>query len=840
MTLRLLVLLLRRELRGSASRVAFFVACLLVGVAAVVAVAGLADSVQGAMQREARPLLAADVALTSRRPLPDTIDKAPQELISGEARLQVFTTMASVPGGDSTAAAKSLLVELKAVSGGYPFYGSLELDPPGELSSLLQDNTVLVEPGLLSRLGLQRGDALRIGSADFQIAGEVLAEPDRVQASLAPGPRVMLSPGALERSGLASTTGRMQWKALYQTPDMAAATELAAWFERQEEIAAWTRVETWTEGNPGLQRGLERAETFLGLVALLSLLVGGAGVAQVIRAWLARRFDAVAVYRCLGLRPAEVGRVFLAQTLLLGLIGSAVGAVAGTACLLAVPVLLGDLLPAGAVDPWQPLAILQGILLGTGIAVLFAWAPLRRAQTVPPIRVLRRTVEPLPLSPGRRVAGGLLLLVALVGVSVLQAGAPKAGLLFSGVVGLVVLVLGLSADRIARLLARLGENRDRWLPRHALRALARPGAGTLPAMVALALGVVVVLGTWLLQERVTSQLGDAFPPTAPDAFLIDVQGDQWDGVRTLVEAHDASRLQSAPMVMGRLAGINADSTEDLVAELDDEQRWAYTREQRLGLRSSVPSHNTVVEGAFASIPDVDEVSLEQRYAQRLGVGLGDTVSFDIQGLKVPLRVSSIREVQWESMEMNFFLLVEPGVLDDAPHTRLVTFQIPPDQEDALQTALAVDHPNITLISVRKLRDRARGILERLALAIRALGGFTAVAGVVILFASVGATTAQRAREVALLKTLGVTRAGAAAMLALEHALVGGVAGVVGVFGAGLLTWGVQTQLMRLSWEPALGASLVAVLATSLGAAVAGTVGNLNALQVAPQQSIREG
>ena len=226
------------------------------------------------------------------------------------------------------------------------------------------------------------------------------------------------------------------------------------------------------------------------------------------------------------------------------------------------------------------------------------------------------------------------------------------------------------------------------------------------------------------------------------------------------------------------------------------------------------------------------------HADRLGVDLGSTVVFDIQGVKVPLHVSSIRDVRWESMEMNFFLLVEPGVLDDAPHTRLVTFQLDPEREEGLQNTLAVDFPNITLISVHKLRDKAKGILGRLALAIRALGSFTALSGVVILFASVGASTSQRARQVALLKTLGATRAAAAAMLGVEYALIGLVAGVVGVMGANALAWGVQTQLMRLTWEFLPVPSLLAIVGCALGTALAGVVGNLRALRVPPQAVLR--
>ena len=838
MSFRLLLTLLRRELRGAQSRVLFFVACLAVGVAAVVAVAGLADSVQGAMQSEARPMLAADVAVTSRRMLPEALDQVPPELVAEQAELRVFTTMVSAVE-QQEGVIDSILVELKAVEGPYPFYGTVEVDPAaGGLAGLLTPYQIVVEPSLLRRLQLQRGDSLRIGDTTFRIAGEVLAEPDRMEASLSPGPRVFLSMDALERSGLAGTTGRMTYKALYKTPDVESATKLAGWLERQPDIAAWTRVETWTEGNPGLRRGIEQAETFLGLVALLSLLVGGAGVAQVIRAWLARRFDAVATFRCLGLTPSEVGRVYLAQTALLGLAGSLVGALAGTACLLVVPLMLGDILPNSAVDPFQPLAILQGTALGTGIALLFAWAPLRQAQLVPPIRVMRRTVEPLPMSTGQRAAGIALLAAALVGVSVVQAGDLTTGLVFSGAVAFVVVLLGLIADRLSSGLGRLGERQDRWVMRHALRSLGRPGAGTLSAMVALALGVVVVLGTWLLQHRVTSQLGDAFPDTAPSAFLIDVQPAQWPGVEQVLGEMDSRRVQSAPMVMGRIAAIDHVPTETLVADLDDDARWAYTREQRLGIRADIPSHNTIKEGAWAHLDGVDEISLETRFAERLGVGVGSSITFDIQGVKVPLQVTSIRDVRWESMEMNFFVLVEPGVLDDAPSSRIVTFQLPEGNEAGLQDALAVDFPNITLINVRQIRDQAKGILERLALAIRSLGGFTAIAGVVILFASVGASTTQRARQIALLKTLGVTRAAAAGMLAVEYALVGLVAGLVGTLGANVLAWGVQTQLMRLSWEPLVVPSLLAVVACSLGTAVAGVIGNLRALQVKPRAVLR--
>ncbi|MCB9746174.1 MAG: FtsX-like permease family protein [Alphaproteobacteria bacterium] len=837
MSLGLLLTLMRRELRGSARRVLFFVACLSVGVAAVVSVAGLADTVDRAMRLEARPLLAADVAVTGRRPLPEVLDAVPPELGAERADLRIFNTMASAPAAEGGPPGRSVLVDLKVVDGPYPFYGALELEPDAPLASLLGEDGVVVQPQLLTRLGVQEGGTLLLGGQPFVVRGQVLREPDRVDATLAPGPRVFVSAEGLARTPLDTTAGRITYKALFRVPE-AQAGALVDWLGAQEEVSAWTRVETWSEAQPSIRQGVERAERFLGLAALLSLLVGGAGVAQVIRAWLAQRLDDLATLRCLGLTPDEVSRLVLAQTAVLGLAGSALGAALGMGALTLVPLLLGDLLPPEVVRPWQPLAALQGAALGTGTALLFAWIPLRQAKRVPPLRVLRRDVEPAaePLLTQALLAAGVL--AGIGAVAVLQSGSLLIGGLFTGTVLGVVGLLALGAERLSRGLSRAGRGLSRWWLRHGLAALARPGANTLSAMVALGLGLVVVLGTWLIQARLGDQLGARFPETAPSAFFIDVQPDQWAEVEASLEAHGAARVRSAPMVMGRLSAIDGEDTETLVAGLSDRERWAFTREQRLSYGPALPESNTLVAGAFASDPERAEVSLERRYAERLGVGLGDTLTFDVQGLPVEMRVTSLREVHWESMEMNFFLLVEPGVLEDAPQSRLVTAQVAPEQEEALRDALAASAPNVTMVSVRELRERAVGVLGKLGLAIQALGAFTALAGVVILFSVIAASTERRAQQVALLKTLGTTRAGVAAVLGVEYALLGLVSGVVGVLGANVLAWGVLTELMQLDFQLQPAWSALALVAMVLGVGVSGVLGNLRALQARPVAALR--
>ncbi len=828
----LLWTIVRRELRGAASRAAFFVACLAVGVAAVVAVAGLGDSLDRTIRIQARPMLAADVAVTARRPLPDVLDDLPADITVRRADVRMFSTMVASPPRNGQV--DSLLVDLKVPEPGYPFYGELRIEPAVPLHTLLGDDGVVVEASLLRRLRLEVGDTLMLGGLPFFIRGVVQTEPDRVEASLSPGPRVFVSFEGLSKTPLDTTSGRITYKALYEVPDEADLARLVTWLESQEEVSAWANIETWSDAQPALRRGLDQTEGFLGLVALLSLLVGGAGVAQVIRAWLDARTDTIAAFRCLGLTPGEVMRVYLVQTVVLASVGGLVGAALGVAMLSVVPLLLGNMLPPGAVQVWQPVAMLQGIGLGVGVAVLFAALPLRATQRVSPLRVLRKDVEPVQEPIWKRILLGLGLAGGVWGLAVLQSGNWLIGSAFAGVVAGVVLVLMVASGAIATALGTLGRRVPVWWLRHGFSALARPGTDTLGAMASLGLGVVVVLGTSLVQERVTHTLTAGFPPDAPTAFLIDVQPSQWDDIQRILVDGGAGAVNSAPMVVGRVAAVEGVRAEDVVAGMPDEDRWAYTREQRLSYMDAIPDHNTLVKGAFASDPHVDEVSLEVRYAERLGVDIGSIVEFDIQGVTVPLTVTSLREVRWESFQMNFFLIVEPGVLDAAPQVRLVTFQVDGDREDALRDEIAAVHPNVTLVSVRDLRDKATEILTRLGLAIRALGGFTAISGVIILFASASAAATRRAGQVAVLKALGTTRAGVAAMLAVEHALVGVVAGLVGALGAHALAAVLLIRLMRLGWELSPVMTLGAIVGSAVLSAVAGIAGSLRALQASPR------
>ncbi len=848
MTLRSWIVFAARESRGSAGRLLFFAACLSVGVAAIVAVAGLSRALDTAIQSQARQLLAADLSVTSRRQIPaETLAAVASIPGARTAEVRELPGIVSVPVPDRSAPGASLLCELKAVEPGYPFYGEVESAPATPLEGLLAEDRVLVGPELLVRLELDVGDRLRVGEAIFTIAGTVTREPDRLGVSFTLGPRVMLSLEALERTGLQGLGSRVESRLLVRLPDGTSAEEVgrrAIEVREANTEPQFVRIETYAEAQPSLRDGLARSAKFLGLIALLSLLVGGIGVAQAVRAWLAGRLDAIATLRALGARPREVFRLYLGQTVALALVGSTAGAVLGALAARLAPTFLAGILSVDVAVGWQPLAMLRGIALGVGVAVLFGLRPLLEVLRVPPVRVMRIDADPLPMNRWIGVAVSLVLVLGIAAAATLQSGSAIRGAQFA--LGLVVATLLLAAGvrLVIYLVGRTRRDLGSVSLRHGLAALARPGAGTLGAVVALGLGVLTVLGMYLVQDRLTAQLDAELPDEAPTAFLIDIQPDQWDGVRGELEAAGSESIESVEVVIGRLRSVGGATVAELLegdgaGEDEGHRRWVLTREQRMTTMLELPEGNRVVDGELWSVADRAEISIERDFAEDLGAELGDTIVFDIQGVPLELLVSSIRTVEWQRFSINFFLVVEPGVLDNAPRFRVATARIPEENERPVQDRVAAAYPNVTVLRVREVLQKVVSILQQVGFGVRLLGSFTVLAGIAILAGAVSAGAVRRAREVALYKTLGMTRLQVVTTLAVEYALIGLVAGTIGATGGVALAWAASRYSFEVPWAWSPGTYLLAVLVSVVLTVVAGLAASLRALTVRPVTVLRE-
>ena len=834
--------LLRRHARGSRGRLLFVSGCLAVGVAAVVSVAGITAALEEGLRGEARELLAADLAVESRRPLPALLG----ELLRTEPSVRrtdvvELATMVTAARDAPVGGSRSTLAQLKAAGDEFPWYGRLELDPPRSLPELLRGSGAVVAPELLRRLGAGHGDALRIGGSWFRITGVVRAEPDRGKPSFTLAPRVFVSREALDRTGLLAFGSRVRHRALLRLPDGATAGQVRTLAARlAHRLGPACDVETYAEAQPGLREGLARADRFLGLVALLSLVVGGVGVAQTVRTWVATRLDAIAILRCLGLRARELLALDLAHALALALVGSALGVAAGMVLQGVVPRLLRDVLPATPGSIVQPWAIARGVGLGVGVALLFALGPLSAVVRVPPLRVLRRDAEPLPPPRILRVVLALVLLAGLFLAAWAQGRALSVAAAFTASLGVAAGLLAAGAMGAMALAARLRRAVRGLSLRHGLAALGRPGAGTVGAVVALGIGVQVVLATAVVERQLAAALTDRLPAEAPTAFLVDVQPDQWSGVRAILQREGATRIDVVPVISARVTEVDGVAVERLLEQRrGTEERWALGREQRLTYLRALPRGNRVVQGTWWTARARDEISVEEEYARELGVRLGSRIRFDVQGVPLALRVTSLRRVDWRTFGINFFLIVEPGVLEAAPQARVATARLPPGREGRMQDAVTGAFPNVVVLQIRELLEKVTAVLHSAASGVRLLGGFTVVVGTVVLAGVVAAGGLRRAREVALLRTLGATRAQIVRALAVEHAVVGATAGLLGAAAGSVLAWIALTRVIEIPWSPPLGSAALAVIATAALAVAAGIAASLPALRASPVTVLRE-
>jgi len=809
-----------RESRGSRGRLLFFIACLAIGVAAVVGVSSTVAAIDDGLRAQARELLAADLVVSSRQPLPESLTEQLDTLAPGHERTGIheLSTMAAVASVDGRPGA-SQLVELKAVEGRFPLFGELTLEPAGTLQDLLTERTLVVAPELLSTLRLSVGDEILLGGKPFSIAAVVVAEPNRLSFSFSLGPRVFLSREGLDRAGLLALGSRVRYRTMVSLGSASGRDQLEAVsrglrqaFPEQTERLS---IETWDEAQPAVRRQLDGARRYLGLVALLSLLLGGIGVAQIVRAWLATRIEAVAVLRCIGFQSREILILYLGHVALLALVGSLIGAAIGACFPWLLPMAAPELVPAELISAWQPWVVVRGVVLGLGVALVFSLPPLSAVFRVSPARVLRAEAAPLPVRRGVVLSCALVLLAGVFGAAWSQGGSAALGAWFSAGLVLTSAALAGGARLTMVLVGRLPRQGLAVTLRQGLSALARPGAGTTGAVTALGLGVLVVMTISTVAHRLDEEFAGSLPENAPSAFLVDVQPDQWAGVEQLLLDSDARSVDSVPVVMARLHSVGGREVGELLSDPEPPPRWVLTREQRLTWSAEFAEDTVWVAGEPWSNPERDEVCLERGFAESLGAEVGTEIVFDVQGVKMPLLVTAIREVEWRSFAINFFIVVEPGVLEGAPHFRIAAARLDETAEGQARDALVASYPNVTFISLRAIIEKVIELLTTLAVGVRLLGSFTIVTGLAVLAGAIASTSLRRSQEAALLKTLGVTRRGVATLFAVEYALCGLVAGAIGGAGAAALSWGFLVHVAEVPFTPSW---------TTLGLAMAGSAG----------------
>lgn len=837
-----------RETRAAWIRLVFFFLCVSLGVAAIVVLRSVVQDVRLVLTREARLLVGGDVVVQTTRPW--SVDQA--ATLSGIladqpdiARAAVIETQTMATGGSGGAVR---LVEIRAVSDGFPFYGGLELADGRPYShGLLVGHGVLVQPEVLATLGLSVGDSLRLAGQWFQIRGVV--SRDRIQRSggFALGPRVYMDLPDLNGTGLLGFGSRATYQVYLRVPPDALGTLLTrlrrVFHHEAVSVRSWQGVEDQ------LGRNLTLAENDLSLVGFAIVVLGGIGVWSVTRVFVQQKTRSVAILKCLGARSSTVLATYVTQVTWLAACGCLLGVGLAAVALSALPARL--LAIVGLTSATVTLsAAAQGVAVGFLVSLLFAAVPLLEMRLVKPLLLLRAdTMATARERDWRSWVTGLTIASGVVLVAIWQANSVRAGVIVASGLG----VLGASLWGSARLLVRAVRpltRSSRFAVKHAMVSLSRPGNQTAVILMAVGLGAFLILGIRAVQENLLVEFAQQIGHNAPDVVLIDVQPDQVDTVRAIVAAHVSEPASLLPLMRARVVGVDGDRTHLETAE-DVRRQGELTREYGITYRESLQENERLVAGEFwagpldqPTTPDGSdtEVSIEELVHERADVDLGDVMRFDVGGRLISARVTSIRQVAWdEAQNGGFVFVLRPGpAVEQAPHTFVSFIQVGADNAavGALERDLAVKCPNVSAIDVRDVLAAVREIVDNATFGVTVVGAVTVIGGILILIGAVAMTKFQRLYDAAIYRTLGASTRRLVAMVTVEYVLMGALAGLIGAAGAVALSWAAARHLLDITWHlaPTLLASGVAVSALTVG--VVGLLASLDVLVRKPLATLR--
>ncbi len=805
-----------RELRGGIRGFRIFLTCLALGIAAIAAVGSVRSSIDAGLQREGASLLGGDAAVMFTYRFADPAERAALAALAGGpeaiAEIADFRSMAVADPGD---AARRALTQVKGVDGAYPLYGRVRTEPEMPLDrALAGDGThpgALMDPVLIDRLELVPGDIFRLGTQDYVLSGAVLAEPDGATDGFGLGPRTMVSLASLEGSGLLAPGTLYNTELRLRLPPDA---DLAA-LEAQAAVAMEGSGQRWRDrrnGAPGVSEFVDRLSAFLVLVGLAGLAVGGVGVAAAVRAHLEEKTATIATLKTLGAQGTTIFQVYFLQIGALTLLGVALGVALGAALPLVFAPVIAAALPVPAVFALHPAPLAQAAVYGLLTAALFTLWPLARAQDVRAASLFRGAVTPAAL-PARRYLGALAgLLAALVGLAAWWSGLALLTLyVFAGLVAAFVALLGIAfvVRRAARWAAKRPALHGRTALRLALGSVGGPGGEAASVILSLGLGLTVLSAVGQIDTNLRGAIARDLPEVAPSFFMLDIQPDQIDGFRALLEGMPGvGEVESAPMLRGVLTGINGRPAAETAGD-----HWVLQGDRGLTYSDRPGADTTITAGTWwaAGHDGPPQISFAADEAAEMGIGLGDTLTVNILGRDITGTITSLREVDFSNAGLGFIMSMNPAALRAAPHTSIATVYAAPEADAAILRDIGDAYPNVTAIRVRDAIDRVTDVLAGIAAAVTYGALATLVTGAAVLIGAAAAGVRARTYEAAILRTVGAARGTILVSFALRSVILGAAAGLVGVAGGGLAGWAVSTFVMDTDFHFAVGSAAAIVL-----------------------------
>ena len=840
-----------RESRTARRRLLLYMSSISLGVGALVAIDSFASNTQRSVREQARSLLGGDIALSSRTPYTPVVTAALDSMRRegvGVSDVTSFVSMALLPRTSMTR-----LSQVEAVTPGYPFYGEILTKPAGAWAHLQEGRNTLVDPALLVSLNAQIGDSLSLGTARFHVIGTLLSVPGDVGVSSTIGPRVYIPDRFVKETGLLQFGSRSDHKTLLKlTAEMPASRFIFRFKTRLEKNQVRYRTAAETEFN--LTQAIDQLRDFLSIIGLVALLLGGIGVASGVNAFVMRKIDTVAILRCLGATSAQILTVYLVQAVVMGLLGAAFGAVIGVALQLGLPFVLKDFLPVDVHVSLEPATLGTGMLVGAWVAFVFALKPLIALRNVSPLQTLRRESDAAALRGAKfdpmRVAVAVLVVLSVAALGISRAQTFEQGLGFAGAIGGTVLLLYGAAALLSAAAKRAVRPTWPFVLRQGVASLYRPGNQTRAVVLALGFGVFLMSTVYQVQQNLLRTVTVKLDASRANVVFFDVQDNEQVGLDSLIRANHYTVVQSTPIVPMRIVAINS-LTGDALTKPDSAPggerrggRGAVRREYRATYRNALMPSEVVKAGHFhvggTPTSRIPAVSLDVEIAKTLRVTLGDTITWDVQGVKVVTQVTSLREVNWSRFEPNFFAVFETRALEKAPKQFVLLADVRGEGAVArLQRDAIVRFPNVASLDLTLIQQTIGRVLDKVSTAIRFMAGLSLALGIPVLFSAVSATRRERLREGVLLKVLGATRKQVGRVMLAEYLLLGGLGSVAG----GLLSiagaWALMYYIFKQPFVPAFLPSLL-VASVMIGIAVA--IGMLTGREVfreTPMAALRE-
>ena len=838
-----------RELRGGLTGFYVFLACIALGVAAISGVNAVALSITTGIAEEGKTLLGGDAAFsTAQRTLKDD----ERNWLKSKGSLSEAATMramARLPDGSDQS-----LIELKAVDPKWPLQGVLTTQPETSAAALRNSDSVTVDEILLARLNIQIGDKLNIGSGTYTVTGTIKDEPDRISDGFSVGPKVLMSTASLEKSKLIRPGSLVRWTNRVVLEDPSEENLLATIDEAKEKFpeAGW-RIRSRGNAAPGLTRNVERFSQFLTLVGLTALIVGGVGVANAVRAFLDTKSNVIASFKSLGAPAWFVFSIYLIQILILASIGILIGLIIGTALPFIAKSVLAGILPVGSTSAFHPVALLSAIAYGILTALAFALWPLGQARDIPATALFRnasRDSAPRPRLSYQLVTA--LIVAALIVLAVWQAGDKRIALTFIGGIAASFILLRVVSSGIQWVARKAPQVKSTPL-RLAIGNIHRPGALTPSVVLSLGLGLALLVSLAMIDGNLRTQISSNIPKEAPDFFFVDIQSSEFEDFKTsLSEIAPKGSVQTVPMLRGRIVSINDIPAAEINAQ--EGGKWVLRGDRGITYASTLPPNASLQEGEWWDENHSGEnlISFSAEEAGEIGVNIGDVIIVNVLGRNISAKVSNLRNVEWQSMSINFVMVFSPNTFAGAPHAHMATLRAGETtaltgDETSAQTkrdgeilkAVTTKFPTVTTIRVRDALNAVNGLISQLATAIRAAALLALAASILVLGGALAAGNSARIHDAVVLKTLGATRRTLIGAFVLEYTILGLATAVFALLAGSLASWFVIDVIMGFTFTLLPNVAVFTVVAALIFTVGFGLIGTWRVLGQKAAPILRE-